>query len=114
MFCVVGGFITWIVAYLYYKKQMADYKRGKDEEIARYVVLAMLPQHPIKDSNDLQERIGKYLDALERTKKDKRGVPVYRQDGLIGVDWNLSATENLNLSDSLTKVKKKQQNTGCT
>ena len=92
--CIVGltggGITTWLVARWYYIK-------GKDEETARYVVLAMLRQHPVEDSRELQERIDQYLDALKRTKKDKRGVPIYREDGSIGVDWSLDFREKMGL-----------------
>jgi hypothetical protein len=66
-----------------------------DEETAEYAVAAMLPTHPVKDSRELRQRIDKYLDALRRTKKDNRGIPVIRQDGSISVDWSVNITEQL-------------------
>jgi hypothetical protein len=96
---IVGGIITWLVSRYYYKKQA-------DAETAKYVVMAMLPQHPVKDSKELQQRIDKYHDALMRTKKDKRGIPVWRDDGTIGVDLSISITDTINLHDSLNTTKK--------
>lgn len=55
----------------------------------------MLPQHPVKDSYELRQRIDQYLSALRRTKADQKGTPVYRGDGSIGVDWSINLAENL-------------------
>ena len=89
-----GGLITWLVSYLYYKKQ-------SDEEAARYLVMAMLPQHPVKNSIEIQQRIDKFLDAIKRTKKDKHGAPVWREDGTIGVDWKISLYDKVSLHDKV-------------
>jgi ABC-type antimicrobial peptide transport system permease subunit len=98
---IVGGLISWLVSRYYYKKQA-------DAETAKYAVMAMLHNHPVKDSKELQQRIDKYRDALMRTKKDKRGIPVWRDDGTIGVDWSLSITDNINPHDSLNRTNKEQ------
>jgi len=71
------------------------YTKPQDQEIARYVVAAMLPQHPVKDSYELQHRVDEYLAALRKTKTDHRGTPVYRENGTIGIDWSINIKEDL-------------------
>jgi ATPase subunit of ABC transporter with duplicated ATPase domains len=77
------------------RKAFADAEANRDETIARYIVFAMLPQHPVKDSKELQQRVDQYLVALRRTKADHRGTPVYRENGSIGVDWSINLNETL-------------------
>ena len=105
---IVGIFITWLVTYVYYRKQSATDEKQKDEEIAKYVVMSMSHQYPVHNSQELRLRIDKYLDALKRTKEDKRGVPTYRGDGSIGVDWSLRITDTIHMSDSATANQHKE------
>ena len=79
------------------QKALREAEANKDETIAQYVVAAMLPQHPVKDSYELRQRVDRYLDALRRTKADQRGAPVYRADGSIGVDWSINVGVNLSI-----------------
>jgi hypothetical protein len=89
---LIGALLSWAVtAYYYYKSE--------DENIARYSVAAMFHRCPVKDSRQYEARIGAYLDALARTKKDGRGVPVWREDCSIAVDWSLVVADTLSWKD---------------
>jgi hypothetical protein len=96
-FLLLGALLSWLGNYYYYSKAQRRAEANKDQEIARYVVAAMLPQHPVKDSYELKQRIGQYLNALRRTRTDSRGTPVYREDGSIGVDWSINLDEKLSI-----------------
>lgn len=73
----------------------------EDRQIAQYAIAAMLPDFPVKDSKELDQRVTRYLDALSRARADGRGVPVVRQDGSIGVEWSITITDTIQLSGSL-------------
>ena len=98
-FLLLGALLSWLGNYYYYSKAQRGAQAVKHQEIARYVVAAMLPQHPVKDSYELQQRIEQYLTALRRTKADHRGTPVYRENGTIGVDWSINIKEDLSIND---------------
>ena len=97
-----GGLIGCLITTYYIRKQ-------QDVKTAWLVVLAMSTQHPASDSRELQERVVKYLDALNRTKKDGRGVPVYREDGTIGVDWKLTISAVMK-AKACVKIKESMNN----
>ncbi len=96
----IGGLLGWLGNYYFYQKGEKANVMREDETIARYVVLAMSPRYPIKDSRELDRRVESYLDALRRSKADGRGVPVYRDDGSIGIDWSLKLNDSLQLNES--------------
>ena len=98
VFLLLGALLSWVGNYYYYNKAQRGAEAAKDQEIARYVVAAMLSQHPVQDSYDLQQRIDQYLAALRRTKADHRGTPGYRENGSIGVDWSINIKENLSIN----------------
>lgn len=101
----LGVFLGWMGNYYFYRKGEEASAVREEENIARYVVLSMALRYPLKDSRDLDSRVKSYLDALRKTKADKRGVPVYRDDGSIGVDWSLSFEESVTLQESLSRSK---------
>lgn len=94
---LIGVALGWFGNYYFYQKARREADANKDETIARYVVAAMLPRHPVKDSYELRQRVDQYLVALRRTKADHRGTPVYRENGSIGVDWSISVGENISI-----------------
>ncbi|MEX2222531.1 MAG: hypothetical protein WEG40_12105, partial [Candidatus Rokuibacteriota bacterium] len=96
---LLGVCLGWAGNYYFYQRNLADTAVQEDLRLAHYVVGAMLNQHPVKDSRELDERVGRYLDALRRTKADKRGVPVYRADGTIAVDWAMSIGDTIRLNE---------------
>jgi len=111
---VLGGGISWLGNFYYYQKAqhdadalhqraLRDAEANKEETIASYVVAAMLPQHPVKDSYELRQRVDQYLVALRRTKADHRGTPVYRENGSIGVDWSINVGVGLSIKTELEK-----------
>lgn len=97
---LIGALLSWLVSYYFYQKAEKANAMREDETIARYFVLGMSQRYPFKDSRELESRIKSYLEALRRAKADGRGVPVYREDGSIGVDWSLKLSDSLKLNDS--------------
>lgn len=99
---VLGGLLSFLASLYFYRRALRDSTAREEEAIARYVVAAMLLRHPPRDSQDVDRRVQTYLEALRRTKADKRGVPVYREDGSIGVEWSLSLpAEPLTLENAI-------------
>ncbi len=102
---LLGTLLSGLVSLHFYRRASQDSAEQESRTIARHVVAAMLPQHPAKDSKEFEDRVQRYLAALTQARADGRGVPVYRQDGTIAVDWSLSFNEALQTTERLAQRK---------
>jgi hypothetical protein len=85
---ILGALCSWGVTRYYYRQALRDAAEQEDRNGARAVVTAMAKLYPIRDSQDFEQRVARYLDALRRGRADGRGLPVYREDGSIGAQFS--------------------------
>jgi hypothetical protein len=96
---LVGSALSLGIGVYFYLRALHDTAAQEDINRARHVVAAMATLHPIRNSQDFEERVAAYLDALRRGRADGRGVPVYREDGSIGVLFSIEIAEYLKLGE---------------
>jgi hypothetical protein len=94
----LAGVVSLALALLMVHLGLRAARANGEEETAKYMVEATSHTHPPKDSREVRQRIDQFLDALRRTKRDKRGTAIIRQDGSIGVDWSVSIDERLGIN----------------
>jgi len=82
--------------------------RSKEEtSLAQYYVAMMPPQCKPKTSKELDDKIKRFKEALKKAKSDRRGIPVWRDDCSIGIDYSLTLKDQINLKDRINHSEKK-------
>jgi len=75
--------------------------RSREEtSIAQYYVAMLPPQCKPKTSQELDNKVNRFKEALKKAKSDRRGMPVWREDCSIGTHYSLTLQEQIGVEET--------------